>query len=160
MRCCPQTLIPSCWPWIPWPTGRGPPCWRPGSAPDRGGAACAKMGVWVWDSRVHCCSDFRRAPLPSLPLPPPALRRLPAHSCPRRGVWSCRCVSGREGRGGWCHGGETEILSILSQRHWQESFARKATPTSCALLHSADPCLLVMMKGDCRTLQQRMLWLL
>lgn len=54
---------------------------------ERGGAA----GVFVSAG----CGDFQQAL--RLSLPP-----LPVCLCPCRGVWSCRCALGREGKGGCC----------------------------------------------------------
>lgn len=64
---------------------------------ERGGAAgvCASAGCVVG------CSDFLRA-LRLSPPPRPPPHPLLAHQCPCRGVWSCRCVLGKEGGGGWC----------------------------------------------------------
>lgn len=72
------------------------------------------------------------------------------------------CV-GESGAEGLVPGG-TEIFQKSAQSSHKsnetKSFVRKAAPTYWALLHFADPGLLVIMKGDCRTLQQRLRWLL
>lgn len=53
-----------------------------------------------------------------------------------------------------------ESVQSCHKNNKTKSFVRKTAPTSWVLFHFADPGLLVIMKGDCRTLQQRLRWLL